>query len=450
MKMKELTKEQKLISIFLQVPALIHEYAYITEASFNSSLERRIYKVISEKVEKNEFISFSNVVYSFKDEKGIEQYIHNLEKMKQDTRNAKSICESVHDDDFDMRMATLMNQIAEAKANVNASREEKEALLDNIYSKFTENASSAKSEVKTFKDGLKAYSDKLKMGESGAITPWPLLSKLCDGINKAGEYNIFAGLPGSGKTVFLSNLIVENAKNDKKVLFVSAEMTIDSIVERIMPSILRIPSSEFKGNYEYLRECIANNADARFIMKKIEENVFFIDDNNYVENIRNVARKMKNKGGLDMICCDYVQILNTYEKTGDEVNRIGYISKHLKETAKNLKVTVNALAQLNRETNGRPKMRNLKQSSQLEQDAGIIMMIHREDYKNENEVDERIKGYAEFIIEKNRFGSVGDNVVVQFEKELSNFKHVDMATCEKIKGFLQEIEEAKKNKKAKY
>jgi replicative DNA helicase len=115
---------------------------------------------------------------------------------------------------------------------------------------------------------------------------------------------------------------------------------------------------------------------------------------------------MKAKHGLDMIMIDYLQLMGLKQKVENRQQEVSEISKLLKSVAKELKVPVIALAQLNRGVEGRsdrrPMLSDLRESGSIEQDADVIMMIYREDYYDRENPE--IKGIAEIIVGKQRNG----------------------------------------------
>jgi replicative DNA helicase len=155
---------------------------------------------------------------------------------------------------------------------------------------------------------------------------------------------------------------------------------------------------------------------------RVSEQKMFVDDKPSVgvAYIRAKSRQIKRKNGLDLIVIDYLQLMQG--KGDNRVQEIGSISRGLKALAKELKVTIIALAQLNRgleqRSDKRPILSDLRDSGEIEQDADIVLMLHREDYYDK---DSQYKGLAECLIRKQRNGALGD-VVLAYIGEIMRFE----------------------------
>jgi replicative DNA helicase len=151
----------------------------------------------------------------------------------------------------------------------------------------------------------------------------------------------------------------------------------------------------------------------------------FIDDQpgqNIVE-LRTKARRLYLEQGIDAVFIDYLQLIHGNTKEG-RVQEVSQISQELKNMARELKVPVVALSQLSRKVEDRndrmPQLSDLRDSGSIEQDADVVMFIHREDYYDPN-TDK--KGVAEIRIAKHRNGPVG-SVEIAFVKELASFRNL--------------------------
>jgi len=162
---------------------------------------------------------------------------------------------------------------------------------------------------------------------------------------------------------------------------------------------------------------------------RLSETSIYIDDTSGISpfEIRAKARRMSAKEGLDLIIIDYLQLMSMKQKIESREREVSEISKTLKAIAKELKVPVLALAQLNRSVEGRtdrrPMLSDLRESGSIEQDADIIMMLFREDYYDRDNPD--IKGVAEVIIGKQRNGPTG-KVKLKWVPERGIFKNLEM------------------------
>ena len=144
--------------------------------------------------------------------------------------------------------------------------------------------------------------------------------------------------------------------------------------------------------------------------------------------MRSAARRLKNEHGLDMLIVDYLQLMSpTLTKNSDSmVQQITEISRSLKILAKELDIPVIALSQLSRaveQRGGKPRLSDLRDSGSIEQDADVVMFIHREDKANKDKEAER-PNIAEIMIEKHRNGAVG-SAELYFDGQHVRFLNLD-------------------------
>ena len=165
--------------------------------------------------------------------------------------------------------------------------------------------------------------------------------------------------------------------------------------------------------YERLQGAIATLSDAPI----------YIDDKpgSTVLSMRSVARRLKSERGLGLVIIDYLQLITpTHARVTDSlVQQVTEISRSLKAMARELDVPVLALSQLSRaveQRRGRPRLSDLRDSGSIEQDADVVMFIHRDDKMNERERD----GIAEILIEKHRNGPIG-KIELKFDEEKTTF-----------------------------
>lgn len=237
---------------------------------------------------------------------------------------------------------------------------------------------------------------------TGIATGWKYLDKYLGGWNQ-GNMVIVAGRPGSGKTAIALTLAIECCKWSN-VLFISLEMSKEEIAKRYLSFISDVE------NYR-IRSAKLNDDDISRIADELynKEIDFFIDDspNNEIYDIVGRIKLHKAKYGLEVVFIDYLQLI-THMKKGNREQEIAHISRTLKLLAKELKITIIALAQLSRESekraDKRPMLSDLRESGQIEQDADIVLFPFRPAYY-ENEKPE-IELDAELIIAKNRHGGL--------------------------------------------
>jgi len=160
----------------------------------------------------------------------------------------------------------------------------------------------------------------------------------------------------------------------------------------------------------------------------LSEAPIYIDDrpSSTVLSMRSVARRLKMEKGLGLVIIDYLQLITPlFSRGGDSmVQQITEISRSLKAMARELDVPVIALSQLSRAVEsrrGKPRLSDLRDSGALEQDADVVMFIHRDDKMNEN--SDR-PGIAEILVEKHRNGPVG-KIDLRFDEQKTTFLSIE-------------------------
>lgn len=225
---------------------------------------------------------------------------------------------------------------------------------------------------------------------------------------QASDLVIVAGRPSMGKTMYAMNIAEHVAiKSKLPVLVFSMEMPGDAIVMRLLSSLCRIDQLKIRtGKLE--------DEDWPRIsstVSMLSEAPLFIDDTPALSpaEVRARARRLaKEQGQLGLIVIDYLQLMQVPGNNENRTAEISEISRSLKGLAKELKVPVIALSQLNRSleqrADKRPVMSDLRESGAIEQDADLVAFIYRDEVYNDNSPD---KGTAEIIIAKQRNGPIG-------------------------------------------
>jgi replicative DNA helicase len=280
---------------------------------------------------------------------------------------------------------------------------------------------------------LEAASDELekrfdsKVQLTGVPTGFADLDAKILGLQKSSLV-IVGARPAMGKTAFALNIATNVAqKSGMPVLIFSLEMSHSELTMRILASEARVDSNKLRtGNLTVAEWSHINNAIGR-----LDQHLVFLDDNPRVTvmEIRAKARRLKAKyGGLGLIVIDYLQLM-TGSNTESRQLEVSEISRNLKILARELEVPVMALSQLSRQLetrqDKRPQLSDLRESGSLEQDADIVMFLHRpEMYRNEkgDAADNAEKGIAEVIIQKHRAGPTG-TVKLVFMGDITRFEN---------------------------
>ncbi|MFO7790619.1 MAG: replicative DNA helicase [Bacteroidota bacterium] len=239
---------------------------------------------------------------------------------------------------------------------------------------------------------------------------------------------IVAARPAMGKTAFALSMLRNIAVEHKHpVAMFSLEMSSLQLVTRLIASETEISGTKLRnGNLEPHEW---EQLDAK--VKPLEEAPVYIDDTPAISvfELRAKARRLVQAHGIKFILIDYLQLMSANVDTrGNREQEVSMLSRSLKAIAKELNVPIIALAQLNRsvETRGgnkRPQLSDLRESGAIEQDADMVLFLHRPEYYEILEDDDgnSLKGLAEVILAKHRNGATG-SVYLEFVSDFAKFK----------------------------
>lgn len=269
-----------------------------------------------------------------------------------------------------------------------------------------------------------------KGGILGLTTGFEKLDRMSNGL-KAGELFVVAARPSMGKTSFLLNMMEHVALDlNKPALVFSCEMPSVQLVERLIFARSGIRRAEMLARGSMTQQEQKHFARVVSVLRKSR---LVLDDTAAISinELRAKARRvLRDQGELAVIGVDYLQLMRSHTKQAQNSREreIAEISSGLKSLAKELKVPIVVLAQLNRGPENRtggslgvPRMSDLRESGAIEQDADMIGLLYRSAYYAEND-DERQQqaGHANLLLAKNRNGPTGD-VPLYFEAELMRF-----------------------------
>ncbi len=265
--------------------------------------------------------------------------------------------------------------------------------------------------VGEFREKLQILKDNKGQDITGLQTGFVTLDKYIHGLQKE-ELIILAARPSVGKTALAINIAlnaaIKNKDGNAGVAFFSLEMSNEQLLMRMLSSLANIEIGKLRTGY-------LNNNEWRhleiFTNKVKQLNIFFDDATSYnISHIRAKSRKLALEGKLDLVVVDYLQLVSADRQRGStRQEEVSTISRSLKQMARELKVPVLALSQLSRkaEDDKVPLLSHLRESGSIEQDADIVMFIHRDDYY-EREKGDNTSVDAKVIIAKNRQGALGD------------------------------------------
>ena len=246
---------------------------------------------------------------------------------------------------------------------------------------------------------------------------------------------IIAGRPAMGKTSFALSL----AKNisvdfNEPIAFFSLEMDNVQLVNRLLSNVCEIPGSKILNGQLSSDEWGRLDQNIR----KLEGAPIYLDDTAglSVFELRTKARRLVREKGVKLIMIDYLQLMNANGmKFGSRQEEVSTISRSLKGLAKELRIPIIALSQLSRNVEGRegaegkrPLLSDLRESGAIEQDADMVLFVHRPEYYRifEDEQHRDLRGMAQIIVAKHRKGATGD-VLLRFRGEFTRFQNPDEA-----------------------
>ena len=225
---------------------------------------------------------------------------------------------------------------------------------------------------------------------------------LVGGMNRS-DLIIIAARPGMGKTSFALNVIYNVAKSsDRKVAVFSLEMSKEQLASRMLSSAALVDN-------EKLRLATLSDDDwenLAYTSTELSRAGIYIDDTSAI-GVTEIKAKCRRIKGLGLVVIDYLQLMQGSGRSENRVNEVSEISRGLKVMAKELNVPVICLSQLSRSSvkeNRKPQLSDLRESGAIEQDADVVMFIHREEVLNP---DTEERNVAEVIFAKNRHGSTG-------------------------------------------
>jgi replicative DNA helicase len=245
------------------------------------------------------------------------------------------------------------------------------------------------------------------------------LDKLMGGLQRT-DMILLAGRPGKGKTSLALSIALHNARRfQKRIAIFSLEMSQRQLVEKFVASLSSIDSQRLrKGD-------IKENEWPRFTgaIDELARMPIFIDDTPAISasELRAKARRLHSEIGLDLLIVDYLQLMRGDSKSENRQQEVSYISRSIKALARELKIPVLALSQLNRDVESRhdkrPQLADLRESGSLEQDSDVVMFVFQEneDYPNVVTLD----------LQKHRSGPTGI-FSVYFKKPICQFVDLEV------------------------
>jgi len=232
---------------------------------------------------------------------------------------------------------------------------------------------------------------------------------------------VIAARPSMGKTALAMNIAQNVAERDNTVAVFTLEMSREEVVQRLLSSMAGVDSHRLRTGQ--LTPDLWNRVVRE--TSRLYQMPFFVDDSSdlTVTSIRAKCRRLARKRGLSLVVVDYLQLMQGAGSSESRQQEIADISRSLKNLARELRIPVIAVSQLNRaleqRENKRPRLGDLRESGAIEQDADIVMFIYRDEYYNPGSDQ---PGLAEVNIAKHRSGAVG-TVQMNFAAEFTRFRN---------------------------
>lgn len=315
-------------------------------------------------------------------------------------------------------------------------------LLDEVEQKIFQVTQSSliSQQLKGIKEDIPQFMERLDRQDEkkirGVSTGFTKLDNLLSGFQKS-DLIILAARPSLGKTSLALNIALQAAVKEKNSIGVfSLEMSRDQVVDRFISMASGVDlwkirtgkkldekHDDFgKNDYNYIQDGI----------DQLSRAPIYIDDapSSNIMRIRTMARRLQAEKGLDMLIIDYLQLIIPRDtKFSGIVQQTTEISRGLKTLARELNIPIIALSQLSRaieqRDHKRPRLADLRDSGSIEQDADIVMFIHRKDReKHPDDVNEEEKNTAELIIAKHRNGPLG-SINLKFKERLTMFEEIN-------------------------
>lgn len=291
--------------------------------------------------------------------------------------------------------------------------EEIDVVLDDAEKKVFEITSNPTSAQKftSIKDIIPKSWEKLEiLSQSdgslrGVPTGFVALDNILSGFQDS-DLIILAARPSTGKTALSLDMVRKAAvQHNVPVGFFSLEMSSDQLTDRMLSAEAQVDAWRMRTGKGLTDDDFARISVA---METLSKAPIYIDDKpgNSISQMRSTARRLKAEHGLGLIVVDYLQLMTTSQRHDSMVNQVTEISRSLKSLARELKVPVIALSQLSRAVEsrgGKPRLSDLRDSGSIEQDADVVMFLHKE--RNEDGVGR--SQTTDILIEKHRNGAVG-------------------------------------------
>ncbi|OHA81519.1 MAG: replicative DNA helicase [Candidatus Yonathbacteria bacterium RIFCSPHIGHO2_01_FULL_51_10] len=430
---QNIDSERALLGSIMLKPDSMHDVAdLINDDSFYAEKHRMIFRAMFELHTRREPIDLLSVSSRLKEKGMLEQvggnaYLAEIVSVVPSATNATYYAEIVRRKYILRNLIGAADTIAELgyseAEDIDQLLEEAEKKVMSVSSLGTSHQYLSLSDTLDVAwdrlDGLHNGREKLR----GVPTGFPGLDNKLAGLQPE-DLIILAARPSMGKTSLALDIARQTAlKHQTPVCIFSLEMSSQQLADRMLAAEARVDGWKLRTgkitsdeDFERLRDSMARLAQAPI----------YIDEQsaNTITKMRATARRIKAEHGLGLIVVDYLQLMAPSRNYDSMVNQVTEISRALKGLAKELSVPVLALSQLSRaveQRRDRPRLSDLRDSGSIEQDADVVMFIHRDDKMNQNSDRPNI---AEILIEKHRNGPTG-KTELYFDERQATFLTIE-------------------------
>ncbi len=436
-------EEALLGAVLLEPKSYLTIAAFLNGEDFFLKRHEYIWNAFSRLQERNDAIDYVTLArelqaMSVLDEIGGQAYLTNLVNKTPSAVHAEVYGEMVS------RTSTRRKMLIAADT-IRQTALDEELPIDKVISEaeqalFNVSNSQIKREFVPIWEAVSDYYDEIEKllelgaGTVGIPTGFKGLDGLLGGLQKS-DLVVFAGRPGMGKTSWILTVAMQAARRGARVAIFTMEMGVEQMVQRLLSMETGIKIGQLRtANINPREQTRLTEAIGR-----ISNLPLFIDDTPSIAPIemRTKCRRLQHEYGLDMVMVDYMQLMSAgkaYEN--NRVQEISYISRALKELARELNVCVLSTAQLSRAVeqrqDKRPQLSDLRESGSIEQDADAVMFLYRDEVYNPDTTE--FPNQAEVMLSKHRHGPTG-KVELYFEKSITkfmdvNYQRVDLSNLE--------------------
>ena len=430
---QSLESEQAVLGSIMLRPSCFIEIAdKINPEAFYSDKHRKIYETMLELSTRNEPIDLLTLSHSLREKKildsvGGSKYLTELSNSVPSSTNAEYYADIIEQKYILRRLIDSANTLSEL--GYDTQQQSVEDILDTAEKEIFAIAESPKrAKYLTLKDTLgEAWTRLERLHETkgelrGVPTGFKALDDLLSGFQNS-DLIILAARPSVGKTTLALDFArLAATKHNIGVGIFSLEMSSQQLVDRMLAAESRVNAWNLRTGR------LSSDQDfsqLQVAMDSLSKAPIYIDDqpSSSIVHIRSACRRMKAEHNIGFIIIDYLQLMSTAKHYDSMVNQITEVSHSLKALAREIDVPVLALSQLSRAVEargGEPRLSDLRDSGSIEQDADVVMFIHREDKHNKDAPP----NIAKIMIEKHRNGPTG-YIDLFFDEKTSSFLPID-------------------------